>query len=367
MARFMKPDGDYYTNPSKFLTFNDVLLVPQKSRFSSRNDPSISLKTRISDSIELATPIISANMDTITGSEMAIAMGKLGGMGILHRFYPTEQDYIDEIKKVASELEVVAFSVGCDTKWLKFIENAIDACPNKNNFLVCLDVAHGHMEQCIKMVKNIRGIKMKYDEKGINLTIMAGNVVTADAIHDLYEWGAESIKCGIGGSGICSTRMVTGHGMPQLSAIMECVKGNKNFGCSIIADGGIRHSGDIVKAFAAGANAVMLGGMLSGTKETPGDINEFSDGSRKKLYRGQSSRHFLNDIKKKGVAAEGISVEVNYKGDVESVLSEIIGGIRSGFTYSGVATIEELQKQAIFIEMTSNGWEESTPHKLSNI
>ncbi len=378
MAIFV--DAAYETyKPKTWLTYNDVLLLPQKSKFNSRNDPGLSLSTQLSDNLHLDIPIISANMDTVTGHEMSRAMSENGGMGILHRFYNSDEDYRNaisnskRIKPAGANQPQVAFSVGCDAKWPEFTKSIIKEhnswdAGQITNFAICVDVAHGHMQQAIDTVKKFKDIKTQFANDGVIMTIIAGNVVTPQGVADLALAGADVAKIGVGSAGVCSTRLVTGHGSPQLTAIMQCSEEARRLRyevkrkIGIIADGGIRHSGDIVKALAAGADAVMLGQMLAGTEESPGDINSFQDGSRKKLYRGQSSKHFLKDAKKTNVAAEGIAVEIPYKGSVRDVLAEICGGIRSGFTYSGCGSIYELQRNAMFVEMTSSGWEESTTH-----
>lgn len=352
---FTKPSGDQYLS-DKWLTFNDVLLMPKYSILESRNDSKIDLSTTLGEHLKLQIPIISANMDTITGFDMYCEMQNLGGLGILHRFHGSDENYMKEINRV-SPYPIIAFSIGLDDKWIGFSEKIIQQYPDKN-IVICIDVAHGHMQKTAEMSAKISDLKLKY--KNSKITIIAGNVATEKGAYFLFNNGADVAKVGIGPGGICSTRMITGHGIPQLSAISSC-RNAKN--CkSIIADGGIRQCGDIVKALAAGANAVMLGGMLSGTDETPGNITEFPDGKKSKLYRGQSSRHFLNDIEKTNVAAEGVSVQVKAKGPVKNIISELAGGIRSGFTYSGVCSIEELQKNALFVEITQNGWNESTTH-----
>lgn len=353
--KFVDPMGNSYI-PNNWLTFNDVLLKPQRSRFKSRNDKDISLSCYIGANESLNIPIISANMDTITGVRMAKEMNRLGGLGILHRFHSDSESYMSCIEEVFSSCNRVSFSIGCGKEWIKFAEKVIAKFGTKDVF-ICLDVAHGHMEQSIETIREI---------SKSNAFVIAGNIATAEGAVDLAEAGAGCLKVGIGSGSVCTTRIVTGHGVPQLSAIMivkEALDRNNYYNCGIIADGGIRNSGDMVKAFAAGADAVMIGSLLAGSKETPGNIHE-KDGKSYKNYRGQSSRHFLNEIGKLGVASEGESTEIEYKGCVENIITEFLGGIRSGLTYSGASDIYKLQINAIFMEISNHAWVESMPHAL---
>lgn len=364
--KFINARGESY-RPASFLSFNDVLLRPQKSRFDSRNSPSINIGGSILDleesdhyslnlEVKYSIPIISANMDTVTGPTMAIEMNRLGGIGILHRFYKDLKVYAQDIVNVNNALGYVAFSVGIGQKWKDFINHLYKnhfTQYNQPSLLVCIDVAHGHMDGVREMIDHLQNMP-----SGIHSTIIAGNVATARGARDLVDAGAKITKVGIGGGSICSTRIVTGHGVPQLSAIMEVKEEIRNE-AYIIADGGIKTSGDIVKALAAGADCVMIGSVLAGHEECPGEVS-FGH----KVYRGQSSRHFLNDLGKTDVAAEGEAVKIPFRGKVESTINELAGGIRSGFTYSGVGSISELQKNAEFIEITNHGWVESMPHAI---
>lgn len=371
---FVDALGRDYT-PDRWLAFNDVLLLPQESPYASRNDPGISIKTHLTDNVngplyDLSVPIISANMDTVTDSGMAIAMHRVGGMGILHRFYETKEQYFHHIREACDSHSRVAFSIGCngsckyvdDGQWLSFVRE-VDREIGLKQMVICLDVAHGGMLQAIETVEELREAYGRQE-----CCIIAGNVATGESAVRLAEVGADVIKVGIGCGSICTTRLVTGHGVPQLSAILQIRKELDNAyhsGVGIIADGGIRQSGDIVKALAAGADAVMLGSLLAGTDEAPGRVEQYSDGTKRKLYRGQSSRHFLDSIGKGAVASEGVSIEIHHKGSVKEVVTELVGGIKSGFTYSGVGNIQDLRRKAIFIEITHQGWVESTPHVLS--
>lgn len=349
--KFQDAHGDMYV-PNSYLAFDDILLKPQKSKFNSRLDPRISICGYAGN-----IPIISANMDTVTGVNMARCMNDLGGLGILHRFFRSEDEYAQSIYDLMQNISRFAFSVGCGAKWIKFAEQIMRSCHANHKPIVCLDVAHGHMQQSLETVAELK----KLD----NLHVIAGNVATAEGALDLAEAGADAIKVGVGSGSVCTTRIVTGHGVPQLTAIMQVRSALDTIDRHVylIADGGIRNSGDIIKSLAAGADAVMLGNLLAGCDETPGEIYTTKDGSFK-MYRGQSSRHFLKDIGKIGVAAEGESIEIRAKGSAESIINELVGGIRSGMTYSGCATIAELQDNAVAIEISHHGFVESTPHAL---
>lgn len=357
--RFENAAGEIYF-PNSWLTFNDVLLKPQRSPFKSRTDSNISLLSHIADGISLDIPFISANMDTVTGYKMAQSMSKLGGLGILHRFHSSNDAYKEEIEKVRKTCHFLAFSVGCGEKWIRFTEDVVSRLDPKipTKAIVCLDVAHGHMEQSIETVQSLAKIP--------NITVIAGNVATPEGVIDLASAGANCVKVGVGSGSVCTTRIVTGHGVPQLSAIVSARQALDGEGLNVglIADGGIRNSGDIVKAIAAGADAVMLGSMLAGCDETPGEIFTTKDGSFK-MYRGQSSRHFLKDIGKNGVAAEGESIEIKAKGSVVEVIKELSGGLRSGLTYSGASNLYDLRNKAVFLEISHHGWVESTPHAIT--
>jgi len=358
--RFIDSSNSEY-EPSRWLTYDDVLLKPQRSRFKSRNDEEISLNTNIGGNVNLDIPIISSNMDTVTGKDMASAMFRLGGLGILHRFYKQPTDHAAEIEEVQKLCSRVAFSVGCGEKWVDFVKNlAHEYLPTEENkMIVCLDVAHGHMEQSLETVEDLVTIP--------NIFVIAGNVATSEGAVDLAYAGANCIKVGVGPGSVCTTRIVTGHGVPQLSAIISARKGLNRSGHSkvgIIADGGLRTSGDVVKALAAGANAVMLGHMLAGCDETPGPVIGTNKGNVK-IYRGQSSGHFLKDIGKIGVSPEGEQITIMAKGSVADVVANILGGVRSGLTYSGAGNFEELQSNAEFMEISNHSWVESTAHALS--
>lgn len=376
--QFIDACGVPYT-PNKYLSFDDVSLVPKPSDIDSRNDPSIKLDTFLTPSIKIRTPILSANMDCVTGAEMVLALAQEGAFGVLHRSYPTEDLYIEDIAKVAAKLGVVAFSIGADKSQLDFVTRVLEKAPSQK-YVVCVDVAHGHLQKCITQVVNLT---RKF---GPAIEIMAGNVCTAMGAADLIKAGARSIKVGVGNGHACSTRIVTGHGVPQLTAIMQCRQAINatQTNTTLIADGGIRDSGDIVKALSAGADMVMIGRLFAGTYESPGDrfINKDSSDAKPinleawptfnedkggyKVYRGQSSEQFMVDTGKSGVSPEGESWYIPYQGVVGPIVKKLLGGIRSGMSYSGVRNLKDLNTKAIFIEVGYHGYIEGTPHGKNN-
>jgi IMP dehydrogenase len=329
------------------LTFDDVLMTPSKSEVRSRKDPS--LRSKVTQTKYLETPIISANMDTITESKMAIAMHKMGGLGIIHRFMTPEQQ-VEKVRAVAEAgASIISASIGVNGDYKERAEALVKAGVN----LMTIDIAHGHS---VQMMETLKWLKDKFS----NLEVIAGNIATPDAAVDLIEAGADAIKVGIGPGSMCTTRIITGCGVPQLTAIALCAEAAEKFGVPVIADGGFRTSGDMVKAFAAGASSIMLGSMLSGTIETPGDIV-----NGKKQYRGMASKKaqisWRGDMPA-GMAPEGESTFVTVKGHVSDVILELTGGIRSGMSYVNATSIEEIKLKALFMEMSSNGISESRAH-----
>lgn len=337
---------------SKGLTFDDVLMVPRHSEISSRRDPE--LKTVFTKNYSLDIPLVSANMDTITEKEMACALASIGGAGIIHRFMETE-DQVKQIKDVINfqqenKIEKpVCASIGVKEEGKKRCDHLVDAGVN----IITLDIAHG---DSIMMLDVLEYVKSKYP----HIDVIAGNVATGEATQRLISAGADAIKVGIGPGSMCTTRIITGHGVPQLTAIALCVAEATKHGIPVIADGGIKTSGDMVKALSAGADTVMVGSLLSGTLETPGEVK-----SGKKAYRGMASKSAQVSWRgelPEGMAAEGESTMVPCKGPVSNLVHELMGGIRSGMTYLGAMNIKEMNEKAHFMEMTSSGMSESKPH-----
>lgn len=463
-------------------TFDDVLLVPNKSEILPNQ---VSLKTKLTKKITLNIPLMSASMDTVTESKMAIAMAREGGIGIIHKNMTIEDQAVevDRVKRqengvitdpiflnedhtVKQALELMSKyrisgvpitrgsklvgiitnrDIVFETNYDKTVSDVMTKSPlitapegttleealeilknhkieklplvdSENNLkglitikdiekvraypnaakdsrgrLLCgasigitndmmervdalvkaqvdvitLDTAHGHSKGVIDGVKKI---KSKYPE----LQVIAGNVATAEATRDLIEAGADCIKVGIGPGSICTTRIVAGVGVPQLTAVMDCVEEGRKHGISIIADGGLKYSGDIVKALAGGASACMMGSMLAGCEESPGEM-EIYQGRSYKVYRGMGSlgamekgssdRYFQNGTKK--FVPEGVEGRVAYKGLVSDTLYQLIGGIKSGMGYLGAATLEDLFENSRFVVQTASGIRESHPHDIN--
>jgi IMP dehydrogenase len=337
----------------KALAYDDMLLVPQYSDIKSRTE--VSLKTDLGKGLVLSKPILSSPMDTISEAAMAAAMGKFGGAGIIHRYNSIDE----QCRKIRAPVVVkvpninIGAAVGISDDFLLRAKMLV----NSGVTFLCIDVAHGHH---ILMKEAIEALRK---EVGDDFHIMAGNVATLQGVNDLSDWGADSVRCNIGGGSICSTRIQTGHGMPGLETIFECAKTDRDV--TIIADGGIKNSGDMVKALAAGADAVMCGSLFSGTDETPGKIMEESDGTRWKTYRGMASKEAQVNWRGKYSSHEGVSTRVPYRGSVARLLEDIERGLRSGLSYSGARSIAELQSKAEFVVQTSAGLGESKTHILS--
>jgi len=328
------------------LSYDDVLLIPQYSEVKTRHKLDIS--SALDDGIELSTPVIASPMDTVTGTDMCIALHKEGGLGILHR-YNTIDEQLDMYLKVQKENAQCGFAIGVSSDYM----DRLSAITHAGAELVCIDVAHGHHVKVKEAIKKIRSVYKK------NIHIMAGNVASPQAFVALSEWGADSIRVGIGGGATCSTRIVTGHGMPNFSAVMACA--HSSGAAKIVADGGIKNSGDMVKAFAAGADVVMLGTALAGTAEAPGEIVNGNGVSYKKI-RGMASKEAQSDWRGRVSVAEGVSHQIPYKGELAKVLHELKTGLKSGLSYSGCSSLSELHSKAEFVMQTSLGAAESKPH-----
>ncbi|BDD07970.1 guanosine monophosphate reductase [Fulvitalea axinellae] len=343
-------------NIRKAYSFDDVLIVPKYNTIKSRQD--VDFTTNVTKNHTLDTPILIANMDTVCESPMAIAVGKLGGLGVIHRFLTVEEQ-VAEVKKVKAEGLLCAAALG-----VKDYEERLEALAKCGVDIIVLDIAHGHS---IMTKEALMFSKSEYP----HIDVMAGNVASHDAAHDLARWGADAIKVGVGPGSMCTTRIMTGCGMPQLTAIDE-VYGAVGGRVPICADGGIKHSGDIVKAIGAGADNVMIGSLVSGTDETPGDVIRIKNRPYK-LYRGMASFDAaVQKLKKDNqkhtevISVEGEKVHTPYKGPVERIIKRLLGGLASGMTYNGSRTVSELKANVEFVEMTASGLYESRAHGLRN-
>ena len=344
------------------LTFDDVTLVPQ---YSSVLPNQTSTKTELSKNLKLNIPLLSSAMDTVTESKMAIAMARSGGLGIIHKNLNPKNQAL-QVKKIKKKNFFVGAAVGTNEEDIdrvyKLLESKVD--------LIVVDTAHGHTKKVLTIIKKIKQISK-------NSIVCAGNIATGKAAKFLADSGADIVKVGIGPGSICTTRLVTGIGVPQLSAVLDVKKALKNYKTKIISDGGIKFSGDIAKALAAGANAVMVGSLFAGTTESPGKIfkhkgklykNFRGMGSAGAMSAGSADRYFQK--KNKNISkyvAEGVEGIVQFKGPVNKIIYQLIGGLKSSMGYMGSKTIKDLQKKSEFVKITKAGFYESTVHNVDQI
>lgn len=358
------------------LTFDDVLLIPAESHVLPNE---VDLSTKLADNLQLHIPLISAGMDTVTEGAMAIAMALQGGLGVVHKnmSISAQAGEVANVKSVQVPASAVNAAVDSDNHLLAAAAVGVtsdtferaEALLEAGADAIVIDTAHGHSAGVLRKIKEIRDHFPK-------ATLIAGNVATGDATRALFDAGVDVVKVGIGPGSICTTRVVAGVGVPQITAIYDAATAAREYNKPIIADGGIKYSGDVVKALAAGGNAVMLGSMLSGTTEAPGDLFE-SDGKKYKSYRGMGSvgamaqshgssdRYFQGGVNEANkLVPEGIEARVAYKGDVSDVIFQIDGGLRSGMGYVGAADIPSLIENAQFVKITGAGLRESHPHDV---
>lgn len=358
------------------LTFDDVLLIPAESHVLPNE---VDLHTQLAPNLKLNIPIISAGMDTVTEGAMAIAIALQGGLGVIHKnmSITAQAGEVANVKNVVVPSNItkaavddnnhllVAAAIGVTSDTFERAEALIE----KGADAIVIDTAHGHSAGVLRKIKEIR-------EHFPHVTLIAGNIATGDAARALFDSGVDIVKVGIGPGSICTTRVVAGVGVPQITAIYDAATAAREYHKPIIADGGMKYSGDIVKALAAGGNAVMLGSMLSGTTEAPGEIFE-SDGHKFKTYRGMGSvgamaqahgssdRYFQGGVNEANkLVPEGVEARVEYKGDVSDIIFQIIGGLRSGMGYVGATTIDDLRENAQFVKITNAGLRESHPHDV---
>jgi IMP dehydrogenase len=353
------------------LCFDDVLLTPQYSDISSRTTVDLSVPgfdepfARLTDQHPfLKCPIVGSPMDTVVSPASCEVLDKVGGFGILHRYCTIEESvtmFLDSVSRTTSQqrrVSNVMVAIGATGDYLERAEELYKAGCG----LFCVDVAHGH-HASVKLALE------KLNDKFNDIHIMTGNVATLEAFNDLADWGANSIRVGVGGGSMCSTRIRTGHGIPTLQSVMDCAKSDRDV--FIVADGGIRNSGDAVKALGAGADMVMLGSILAGHDESPGDVVN-KHGVRVtgptlgpelyKKFRGMASREAQLAWRGKVSVVEGESTMVQYKGSMMDTLANLMDGIKSGLSYSGARTIREFRTKAKFVTVTPQGVQENGPH-----
>jgi IMP dehydrogenase len=342
------------------LTFDDVTLAP---RYSEVLPSEVDTSIKLTEYLSLKIPLLSSAMDTVTESKMAIAIAKAGGIGVIHRNLDIKEQ-IKEIQKVKKNKLLVGAAVGAGPNELKRAE----AILKEGVDLIVVDTAHGHTKKVSEIVKYIKKLKNK------KIALCAGNIATAEAAKFLIKLGVDIIKVGIGPGSICTTRLVAGIGVPQLSAILSVRKGVKNKKVKIIADGGIKYSGDLAKAFAAGADAVMIGSLFAGTDETPGKLIK-KNGKYFKSFRGMGSvgamnkgsadRYFQSKQKDSSkYVPEGVEGFVKYKGDVGTIIYKLIGGLKSSMGYLGSKQIKYLRDKPQFVKITKAGFYESMVHNV---
>jgi IMP dehydrogenase len=361
------------------LTFDDVLLLPAFSDFS-RGD--ITLKTQVTKHLSIDIPFVSSPMDTVTESKLALAIADMGGIGIIHRNLSVEQQ-ANEVAIVKKENRIVGAAVGASDGVEKRVEELVKGGVD----VIVVDAAHGFAKQVIDTIKFIK-------EKYPHIEVIGGSIATADGAKALIGAGADGLRVGMGPGAICTTRIISGMGVPQISALFDIAPVAKEAGVPVIADGGIKYSGDMVKALAAGASAVMMGSFFASTEESPGEVRELKSNEvpsrfqsilnksqevyKFKTYRGMGSIGAMKkgaevksedefhgkSYKDRVLVAEGVEGLVPVKGSVKDVLDQAIGGIRSGFYYVGAKKIDELWKKAKFIQITHASLTESHPHDI---
>ncbi len=355
-------------------TFDDVLLVPAYSEVLPNQ---VDLCTKLTRNISLNIPIISAAMDTVTESDMAIALALEGGISIIHKNLDISQQAaaVQKVKNQVFDRQQFPqalvdknghLRVGAAVGVSADLYERLTALYQAKADVVTLDSAHGHSKGIIEAVKKVKSWFPDLD-------VIAGNIVTAQAALDLVAAGADAVKIGVGPGAICTTRVVAGVGVPQLTAVNDVFEALKNTDIGIIADGGIKFSGDIAKAIAVGAHSVMLGRMLAGTDEAPGEIilkngKKFKSyigmGSMAAMKRGSKDRYFQQDKSDKKLVPEGIEAIVDYKGSVHQIIFQLIGGLRAGMGYCGSKDINSLRHKAKLVKISNAGLTESHPHDV---
>lgn len=364
MAKILEKDA---------LTFDDVLLVPQ---YSEITPDMADVSTKLTNTFKMNVPFLSAAMDTVSEHKLVTALALAGGLGVIHKnmFIADQAKEVEMVKNYEFDNEknkrvlidkkgrlCVGAAIGVTADMMDRVHALMDAGVD----VFVLDSAHGDSKNIINAIKNLR---LEYP----SMELIAGNVATYEGALDLMKAGASAVKVGMGPGSICTTRIIAGIGVPQLQAVMDCARASKEMNIPIIADGGIKYSGDVVKALAAGANTVMLGGLFATCEEAPGDIYE-SNGKKYRTYRGMGSieamakgstdRYFQTGHKK--FVAEGVQGIVEVKTTVEELVFQLIGGLKAGMGYCGSKDIPTLQEKGTFIKITNNALLESHPHDIS--
>ena len=345
------------------LTFDDVTLAP---KYSEVLPSQVDTKIQLSKNITLKIPLLSSAMDTVTESKMAISIARAGGIGVIHRNLNIKKQ-IQEIKKVKSKNLIVGAAVGAGINEIIRAE----AILKEGVDLIVFDTAHGHTKKVAEIIKKIKR------KKNNRTSVCAGNIATPEAAKFLIKLGVDIIKVGIGPGSICTTRLVAGIGVPQLSAIINVKSGVKNKNVKIISDGGIKFSGDIAKALSAGADAVMIGSLFAGTVESPGKLirkkgklykNFRGMGSVGAMNKGSADRYFQKKQKDKSkYVAEGVEGLIKFKGNVDRVIFKLVGGLKSSMGYLGAKTIIKLRKKPNFVKITKAGFYESMVHNIDEV
>ena len=342
------------------LTFDDVLLLPGYTQVK-RED--IDVSTYLSSKVKLSIPLLSSPMDTVTTADLAIALGKLGGLGVIHRNMTIEKQ-VKEVGEVAKIVPLVAAAVGVGND----LSDRVAALISAGATVLVIDSAHGFSKWVIEAT---RFVSQKYPD----ISLVSGSVATGEGAAALIEAGADSLRVGMGPGSICTTRIVSGMGVPQITALIETVAVSQKHGIPVIADGGLRSSGDIVKALAAGSSCIMSGSLFTGCAEAPGKIITES-GKKYKTYRGMGSIAAMKEGsaarygqnyrqgQEKKLIAEGVEGKVPYKGSVEDVTTQLIGGFRTGMYYLGAANIADLWQKARFIRISPASLTENYPHNI---
>jgi len=344
------------------LTFDDVLLVP---KYSNILPSETNIEVKIAKNLNLKVPFISSAMDTVTESKMAIAMAKSGGLGIIHRNLNIKKQSLEVLKVKKLNLKTGA-AIGTNNEDLvrakSLIDNGVD--------LLVIDTAHGHSKKVLKTLSKVKKISK-------NISVCVGNIASGEAALKLYNCGADILKVGIGPGSICTTRMIAGIGVPQITAIMNVKSKLKNKKIKIISDGGIKFSGDIAKALAAGADTIMMGSIFAGTDESPGKKFKIKNkifkyyrgmGSIGAMSAGSSNRYFQKNYKDKSkFVPEGVEGRVEYKGSVSKIIYQLQGGLRSSMGYIGAKNLYQIYKNGQFIKITKAGFYESMVHSVEMI